>query len=138
MNNYFTNITTHLNGRNFLKTFNLTSYAIIFGQRTCFSIIKLVSRGKREFYLLYYNVIFKYRVLFKQTQSSIKTDVIVVKRSSCCISPGNFGQNYRFVLISRQNAAASTDTFTKKFLGHNFALHFTFKNSAPFKNNKKL
>ena len=43
----------------------LTSYAIIFGQRTLFSIIKFVFWGKREFYLIYYNAIFKVRVLFK-------------------------------------------------------------------------
>ena len=42
----------------------LTSYAIIFGQRTFFSIMKLVFRGKREFYLFCYSI-FKDRVLLK-------------------------------------------------------------------------
>ena len=42
-----------------------TSYVIKLGQTTFFSIIKLVSREKREFYLLYYNAIFKGRVLFE-------------------------------------------------------------------------
>ena len=50
------------------------------GQRTFFSIIKLVSRGKREFYLFYYKAFLKDRVLFKKTQPSIEIDVIVVKK----------------------------------------------------------
>ena len=53
---------------------------ITFSQRTFFSIIKLVFLGKRELDLFYYNTIFKDRVLFKQTLSSIETDVIVVKK----------------------------------------------------------
>ena len=53
---------------------------LIFGQRTFFSIIKIAFRGKPEFYLFYYNAIFKDGVLFKQTQSSIEIDVIVVKK----------------------------------------------------------
>ena len=47
------------------KICQLTFYAIMFGQGTFFFIKKLFSRGKREFYLLYYNAIFKDRVLFK-------------------------------------------------------------------------
>ena len=43
----------------------LTSYAIIFDQRTFFPIIKLVLRGKHEFYLSYYNTILKDHVLCK-------------------------------------------------------------------------
>ena len=53
---------------------------IIFSQRTFFSIIKLVFRGKCKFYLFYYSIIFKDRVLFKQSQLSIEIDVIVVKK----------------------------------------------------------
>ena len=53
---------------------------IIFSQRTFFSIVKLVFRGNCKFYLFYYSVIFKDRVLFKQSQLSIETDVIVVKK----------------------------------------------------------
>ena len=56
------------------------SYTIIFDQRTFFSIIKLVFRGKLEFYLFYYNPIFKDRVLFKQIRSSIEIGVTVVKK----------------------------------------------------------
>ena len=54
--------------RKFLKSFfncQLTSDVVIFGQRTFFSITKLVFREKRESYLLSNNVIFKDRVLFK-------------------------------------------------------------------------
>ena len=51
--------------KTFLKNCELTSYAIIFGQITFFSIIKLVFRGKRGFYLFHYNAVFKDRVLFK-------------------------------------------------------------------------
>ena len=51
-----------------------------FGQRISFSIIKLVFRRKREFYLFEFNAIFKSRVIFKQTQSSIEIDVIVAKK----------------------------------------------------------
>ena len=36
----------------FSKSCQVTSYAIIFGQRTFFSIIKLVFREKREFYFI--------------------------------------------------------------------------------------
>ena len=50
--------------KKFLKNL-LTSYAIILGQRTFFSIIKLVFRGKREFYLFFYNAIFKDCILTK-------------------------------------------------------------------------
>ena len=67
--------------RKFLKNCQLTSYLVIFGQRTFFSITKLVFREKRESYLLSNNVIFKDRVLFKWTQSSIEIDVIVVKKN---------------------------------------------------------
>ena len=38
--------------KKFLKNCQLTSYAIIFDQTTFFPMIKLVFRGKREFYLL--------------------------------------------------------------------------------------
>ena len=41
---------------------------IIFGRITFLSIIKLIFQGKREFYLFYYNTIFKDHILFKQTQ----------------------------------------------------------------------
>ena len=51
------------NLRNFWKHF--TTYAIIFGQRTFFSIIKLVFRGKLESYFFFYNTVFKDHVLFK-------------------------------------------------------------------------
>ena len=37
----------------------------LFGQRTFFSIIKLIFWEKREFYLFYYNAFFKDRVLIK-------------------------------------------------------------------------
>ena len=50
-----------LNGKVF------TSYAIIFGPITFFSIIKLVSREKREFYLFCYNAVFKDSVAFKDS-----------------------------------------------------------------------
>ena len=50
-------------GKKFSK--NLSSYEMIFGETTFFSIIKLVFGGKREFYLFYYNAALKYRVLFK-------------------------------------------------------------------------
>ena len=43
----------------------LTSYTILFGQKTFFSIIKVVFLGKREFYLFFYNAIFKDRLLIK-------------------------------------------------------------------------
>ena len=49
----------------FLKNCYLISHAIIFGQRTFFSNIKLVFWGKHEFYLFCYNAIVKDRVLFK-------------------------------------------------------------------------
>ena len=55
---------------------------MIFGQRTFFFIKKLVFREKREFNLFYFNCIFKDRVLFKLTRSSIEIDVIVVKNMS--------------------------------------------------------
>ena len=45
------------NVRNFKKNCEVTSYAIIFGQRTFFSIIKLVFRGKFGFYLFYHNTL---------------------------------------------------------------------------------
>ena len=37
--------------KEFFKKCELTSYASIFGQRTFFSIVKLVFRGKGGFYL---------------------------------------------------------------------------------------
>ena len=45
---------------------------------------------KREFHLFYYNAIFKDRVSFKLTQSSIEIDVIVVKKYVFF----NFVENY--------------------------------------------
>ena len=44
------------------------------------STIKLIFGGKREFYLFCDNAIFKDCVLFQQNQSSIKIDVIVIKK----------------------------------------------------------
>ena len=64
----------------FLKTVYLLTYAIIFGQRTFFSIIKFVFREKRDFYLLYYNAIFRDHVLLHYTRSSIEIDVTEVKK----------------------------------------------------------
>ena len=64
----------------FFKNCQLTSYAIIFGPRTLFSIIKLAFSGKHEFYSFYNDIIFKDSIFFKKTQSSIKIDVIVVKK----------------------------------------------------------
>ena len=49
----------------FLKENVRNFYAIISGHRTFFSIIEFVFRGKRGFYLFYYNAIFRDRVLFK-------------------------------------------------------------------------
>ena len=65
--------------KKFLKNCQLTSYAIIFDQTTFFPMIKLVFRGKREFYLLLKRIL-KDRVLLKRTQSSIEIDVIAVKK----------------------------------------------------------
>ena len=65
------------NVRNFSETVNLL---LVFGQRTLFSIIKLVFREKREFYLFCYNVVSKDHVVFKKTQPSIEIDIIVVKK----------------------------------------------------------
>ena len=45
--------------KKFLKNCHLTSYAIIFGQRTFFSLIKIVFQEKHEFYSFNNNVIFK-------------------------------------------------------------------------------
>ena len=63
----------------------------MFGQRTFFSIIKFVFREKDEFYLFYFITIFKDRVLFKETRSSIEIDVIVVKKTYFFL---NFVQKY--------------------------------------------
>ena len=52
----------------------------LFGQKTFFSITELVFRGKRDFFLFYYNAVFKDCVLFKQTQGIIEIDVIVVEK----------------------------------------------------------
>ena len=49
----------------------------MFGQRTFFSITKFVSREKREFYLFSNDVIFKDRLLFKQTKLKIEIDIAV-------------------------------------------------------------
>ena len=40
--------------KKFKKNYQIISYAIIFGQRTSFSVIKLVFSGKPEFYLFYF------------------------------------------------------------------------------------
>ena len=53
----------------------------MFGQRTFFSIIKFVFGEKDEFYIFYYITIFKDRVLFKKTWSSIAIDASVVKKT---------------------------------------------------------
>ena len=37
----------------------------MFGQRTSFPMIKPIFQEKREFYLFFYNAIFKDRLLFK-------------------------------------------------------------------------
>ena len=63
-----------------IRNYYITSYPLIFDQRTFFSIIKLVPQRKREVYLFYYNAILKNRVLFKSTHSSIEIGVIVVKK----------------------------------------------------------
>ena len=55
-------------------------YTIIFGETVFFSIIKHVFGERREFYLYYYDHIFKDCVLFRWTCSSIEIDVIVVKK----------------------------------------------------------
>ena len=50
---------------------------------------------------------------------------------SCCISPKIFkkptilGKIVGFFEICRRNTTASTETFTEKWLEHNFALHIT-------------
>ena len=62
----------------------------MFGQRTFFSVNKLVFRGKRGFSLLCCSAILKDRVLFKQTQSTIEIDVNVVKKHI----PLNFIEKY--------------------------------------------
>ena len=67
-------------GKKFLKSWLLSSYAAVFCQKTFFSIVKLILREKDVFYLFYYNVIFKDRILFKYTRSSIEVDVIVDKK----------------------------------------------------------
>ena len=69
------------NERKFLKNCQLSSYAIIFGHRTFFLIIKLGFRGKSEFYLFFNNAILKDCVLFHWTQLSIEIDVTVVKKT---------------------------------------------------------
>ena len=51
--------------KKFLKNCYLTFSAIIIGQRTFFSVIKLVFWEIYEFYLFCCNVIFKDRILFK-------------------------------------------------------------------------
>ena len=53
--------------KKFKKNYELISYAMLFGHRNFFSIIKLVFQGKREFYLFHYTAIFKDCVLFKET-----------------------------------------------------------------------
>ena len=40
--------------KKFKKNYQIISYAIIFGQRTSFSVIKLVFSGKPKFYLFYF------------------------------------------------------------------------------------
>ena len=43
--------------------------------------MRLVFQEEHEFYLFYYSANFKDHVLFKQTQSRIKIDVILVKKN---------------------------------------------------------
>ena len=50
------------NVRNFKKNYQLTSYAMVFGQRTFFS--KNLCFGENEFYLFCFNAILKDYVLF--------------------------------------------------------------------------
>ena len=69
------------NVRKFFKNCQLSSFVLIFGQRTFFLIIKLVFRGKSEFYLFCYNAILKDCALFHWTQFSIEIDVTVVKKT---------------------------------------------------------
>ena len=66
--------------KKFLKDCHLTSYETKLGQRTFFSVIKLVFWEKHELYLFYCKAIFKDCVLFKWTQPSIETDVIVARK----------------------------------------------------------
>ena len=61
------------------KLKKLTSYVIIFGLKTFFSIIKHVFPEKQS-YLFYYNYVFKDKILFKYTQLNIEVDTIVVKK----------------------------------------------------------
>ena len=79
------------NERKIFKNCQLSSYAIIFGHRTFFLIIKLIFRGKSEFYLFCYNAILKDCVLFYWTQLSIKIDVTVVKKTFFIL---NFVEKY--------------------------------------------
>ena len=51
--------------------------------------------------------------------------------------PDNVRQSCEFFEICLQYTTASTETLIKKQLGRNFALDFTFQNSAPFKSSKK-
>ena len=53
------------NIRNLKKNYSFTFYTIIFGQRAFIPIIKFVFQEKHEFYLFYYNTIFKDYALFK-------------------------------------------------------------------------
>ena len=56
-------------------------FAIIFGQRTFFSITKLVFQEKCEFYLFYYlNTISKDWILFKYTWLRIQIGIIAMKK----------------------------------------------------------
>ena len=49
--------------KKFKKNCQLNSYAITFGQRTFFSIKKLVFPEKCEFYLFYYNAIHRSHII---------------------------------------------------------------------------
>ena len=53
----------------------------MFGQRTFFSVMKLVFWGKCGFSLLCCGAILEDHVLFKYTEWSIEIDVIVVKKT---------------------------------------------------------
>ena len=72
----------HIKGerKNFLK--KILSFLLCnnIWERTFFSIVNFFFREKHEFYLFYYGAIFKDGVLFKQTQSSLETDVIALKK----------------------------------------------------------
>ena len=73
----------HIKGerKKFLRNYQRTSHAVIFGQRTFFSIIKLAFREKKhEPDWVYVNVNFKDCVLFKKSLSNIEIDFTVIQK----------------------------------------------------------